>query len=58
MIYEVRKDGQVYMQTTDEKCRYSPEIEASMQEAGYEIYIDGKRLKKQKPPAKGRRSGK
>ena len=46
MIYEVRKDGQTLMQTTDEKCRYSPETEASMQEAGYEIYIDGKRLKR------------
>lgn len=58
MIYEVRRNGQPLMQTTHEKCRYSPETEASMQEAGYEIYIDGKRLKKQKPPVKGRRSGK
>lgn len=56
MIYEVRRGGKPFMQTTHEKCRYSPEIEASMQEARYEIYIDGKRLKKQKPPVKGRRS--
>jgi len=46
MIYQVCKDGQIFMETTSEKCRYSPSIEASMQAAGYDIYIDGKRLKK------------
>lgn len=48
MTYEVRKAGQVYMQTSDECCRYPARIEAEMQKAGYEIYIDGKKLKKQK----------
>lgn len=57
MIYQVRKDGQIFMETTSEKCRYSPSIEASMQAAGYDIYIDGKRLKKI-PPGKGGRSSK
>ena len=56
MIYQVRKDGQIFMETTSEKCRYSPSIEASMQAAGYEIYIDGKRLKKIQPGKGGKTS--
>lgn len=58
MIYEVRKDGQVYMKTSDEQCRYSPVIEAAMKEAGYSIYIDGKPLKKTTSKSGGRRSSK
>lgn len=46
MTYEVHLSGQVYMQTTDEGCRYPARIEAEMLQAGYEIYIDGKRIKK------------
>lgn len=42
----ISKDGQILMQTTDESRRYSPHIEAQLQEAGYVIYVDGKRLKK------------
>lgn len=53
MTYEVRKSGQVYMQTTDERCRYPAKVEAAIQQAGYEIYIDGKRLKKQKGAQSG-----
>lgn len=53
--YEVRKDGKVYMSTTYEKYRYPPEVEASIQAAGYVIYIDGKRLAKIKPEKKARR---
>lgn len=53
--YEVRKDGKVYMSTTYERCRYTPEREASIQAAGYVIYIDGKRLAKVKPEKKARR---
>lgn len=55
MTYEVRKDGRVYMGTEHESCRYTPEIEASMQAAGYDIYIDGKKQPKRKPPTIKRR---
>lgn len=47
MKYEVRKSGCVFMPATS--CCYPPEIEASMQEAGYDIYVDGKRKKKVRP---------
>lgn len=46
--YEVRKDGKVYMSTVHDGCRYPPEVEASIQAAGYVIYVDGKRLAKVK----------
>lgn len=46
MKYEVRKNGQTYMSTESERCTYPPRIEASMQAAGYSIYVDGKRKKK------------
>lgn len=52
MKYEVRKDGKVYMSTTYERYRYPPAVEASIQNAGYVIYIDGKRLAKVKPEKK------
>ena len=48
MTYEVRKDGRTYMGTDHENCRYPPETEASMQAAGYDIYIDGKRQPKRR----------
>ena len=48
MTYEVRKGGKTYMSTEHESCRYPPETEASIQAAGYDIYIDGKRLPKVK----------
>ena len=43
------------MSTTHEICRYPPEIEASIQNAGYVIYVDGKRLAKGK---RGKAGGK
>ena len=49
MTYEVKKDGQIYMSTKYESCRYHPETEASIQAAGYDIYIDGKKQPKRKP---------
>lgn len=55
MTYEVRKDGRTYMSTEHDSCRYPPEIEASMQAAGYDIYIDGKKQPKRKLPAEKRR---
>lgn len=53
MKYEVRKGGRVYM--TSDSFRYPPDVEASIQEAGYDIYIDGKRLKKVRPIKDGSR---
>ena len=49
MTYEVRKGGRVYMSTKHAGCRYPPETETSIQAAGYDIYIDGKRQKKARP---------
>lgn len=46
--YEVRKNGVVYMSTRYEQYRYPPSVEASIQAAGYVIYVDGKRLAKVK----------
>lgn len=51
MTYQVRRGKEVLMKTTDERCRYSPRIEAAMQADGYDIYIDEKKLKKQKKGA-------
>lgn len=46
MMYEVRRNGRAVMGTDYESCRYTPEVEAQLQAAGYEIYINGKRLTK------------
>lgn len=46
MRYEIRKDGRVYMTTTDPKATYPPEVERSMQRAGYEICVDGKKKRR------------
>ena len=46
MMYEVRRNGRAVMSTEHESCRYPPEVEAQMQAAGYEIYMNGKRLTK------------
>ena len=51
MRYEVRKGGRAYMGTDHDACRYPPEVEAGIQAAGYDIYIDGKRQPKRRPPA-------
>lgn len=54
MTYEVRKNGRTYMGTDHESCRYPPEVEASIQAAGYDIYINGKRQLRRRPAAKRR----
>lgn len=51
MIYQVRKDGRVVMETMHEKYRYPPQVENQMQSLGYDIYIDGKKQKKVRPAA-------
>lgn len=58
MIYEVRKNGRTYMGTDFESCRYPPEVEASMQVAGYNIYIDGKKQPKRRLQTEKRRARK
>lgn len=54
MKYEVKRNGRTIMHTEHEECRYSQETEREMQEAGLDIFIDGKKLKK--IPAKGRKN--
>lgn len=56
MTYEVRKGGRTYMGTEHESCRYPPETEASMQAAGYDIYIDGKKQPKRRLQPQKRRA--
>ena len=46
MKYEVRKGGKVYYSTESPACRYSPEREREIQNAGYEVYLDGKKIGK------------
>ena len=58
MTYEVRKGGRTYMGTEYESCRYPPEIDASMQAAGYDIDIDGKKQPKRRLQQPRKRSAK
>lgn len=43
------------METDHESCRYTPEIEASIQAAGYDIYINGKKQPRRKQTASRKR---
>lgn len=54
MTYEVRKGDWTYMSTQHAACRYPPAVEASIQAAGYDIFVDGKRQKKVRPNKAGR----
>ena len=58
MTYEVKKGGRTYMSTfvmstRHESCRYPPTVEATVQAAGYDIFVDGKRQKKARPTKAG-----
>ena len=53
MTYEVKKGGRTYMSTRHESCRYPPTVEATIQAAGYDIFVDGKRQKKARPTRAG-----
>lgn len=44
--YEVRKDGVVCCASYLPMCGYSPQIIKEMQEAGFEFYADGKKVKR------------
>lgn len=46
MRYEVKKDGKTYMVATERRAAYPASIERSLQRAGYEIYVDGKRKRR------------
>lgn len=46
MRYEVRKDGKTYMVATDRRAAYPASIVRSLQRAGFEIYVDGKKKRK------------
>lgn len=41
-VYEIRKDGKVYMRWHNPACGYSRETLKNMKEAGYRLYIDDK----------------
>ena len=53
MTYEVKKGGRTYMSTQHESCRSPPTVEATIQAAGYDIFVDGKRQKKARPTKAG-----
>lgn len=48
MTYEVRKGGVIKQQTNHKSCLPSPAVLHEMERAGYRIYINGKRPKKEK----------
>lgn len=50
MKYQVRdRTGRLVFWAQGENLRYNPRMEYEIQQAGYTITIDGKRLKKTKP---------
>lgn len=44
--YEVRLNGRVVAHTANINLRLSPQRERELQQAGYEIYIEGRKLQK------------
>ncbi len=46
MRYEVKRNGKVICYTEHEECRYDQETERELQEAGHDIFVDGKKLRK------------
>lgn len=42
MMFEVKKDGKVLMNTESEKCMYSDALIKQMEKDGYKIYLNGK----------------
>lgn len=48
MTYKVRKGGVIKQQTNHKSCLPSPTVLREMERAGYRIYINGKRPKKEK----------
>ena len=58
MLYQVCRGDQTLMQTTVESCRYPGQLEADMLSVGYEIYLDGKKLKGTRKSGKKYEEGK
>lgn len=46
VLYEIRKAGVVCCASYLPLCGYSPQIIKEMQEAGFELYADGKKVKR------------
>lgn len=46
--YEIRKDGVVCCSSFLPLCGYSPQLIKQMQAAGFELYADGKKVKRGK----------
>ena len=42
MIFEVKRDGRMIMQTRQETCIPDRELRKQLRSAGYSLYIDGK----------------
>lgn len=46
VLYEIRKDGIVIAQSYLPLCGYSPQEIKNLQAAGFELYADGKKVKR------------
>lgn len=44
MTFEVRRDGEGKMKTEDPRCIYDETTLREMSRAGFEFYVDGKRV--------------
>lgn len=53
MLFEVTKNGHVFMSTTSEKCIPPPETLRQMMSAGYKLKKDGKVYKVPKEQKRG-----
>lgn len=49
MIFEVRKDGQIKMASSDPRCIYDEETCKQMRAAGYKVTLDGKPYPPRRP---------
>lgn len=45
MIFEVRRDGRIYMQCSDPRCCPDRELRRELRAAGYKLYLNGKPYK-------------
>lgn len=46
VLYEIRRNGVTYCQSYLENCGYSPQTLREMQVAGFELYANGKKVKR------------
>lgn len=45
-VYTIRKDGKVLVKSSIPACGYSPEELKSLRAAGFQLYADGKLIKR------------